>query len=725
MKVLFAVNNEDVSESIIKLYQKEYREIISGKNVYYFNAIIKELQRDQTYDRIVISEDLEPYTNNNFDIIDKFLFEQLDKISDEAISDGGTDIPIIFIATDRRSKSDNLLSKLFSIGVYDALLGPDRSMPEVCKLLNKPRTKKEAKTYYKIETEEVNYQAESEDSVSETELQNILTHYKKLGKNTERYVESFNNIASQYTDSQLRIISKFLPIGVRAVLEVESPKYQSIMTFGEGTYKKVSKKEVEKKDDLKIGFIETKETKTRPTKPVVIPSAVNTESVKKLNKKETQNLETTHQEITNQEIEQQIVEDTEEMYEEPQVENIVTATRGRPKKVVELEENDTDEEPVKKKRGRPKKIVEPGTEEIKIPKKRGRPKKVIESEEPMEGQENILPGFDEEVQEPILPEIEPVQSKQQEEPINLFNLVEENKEERRIENVQPQNESIDLTRLLTKDKKIVAFVGTSKAGTSFLVNNIADMLSRTGIKTAIVDLTENRNSYYIYTKNEEQLRRIASNCLEKVETGIVEGIEVSKNLTVFTSVPNQKIDVVDIDAVIANLIKQYSLVLLDCDFKTPNTYFELAQEIYLVQSMDILTIQPLTAFLRDLQSSNKLIPSKLKAVVNKSMKVRGLSTKAIIGGMSCYNNPEMSYMRELFDKDKIQVITIPFDEDTLSKYLSGMVDCFVSTSGYSKQFLGELKKLSDYVYPLITNKFKPEYTKRNKFAKKNNMENDV
>ena len=101
MKVLFAVNNEDVSESIIKLYQKEYREIISGKNVYYFNAIIKELQRDQTYDRIVISEDLEPYTNNNFDIIDKFLFEQLDKISDEAISEGGTYIPIIFIATDR------------------------------------------------------------------------------------------------------------------------------------------------------------------------------------------------------------------------------------------------------------------------------------------------------------------------------------------------------------------------------------------------------------------------------------------------------------------------------------------------------------------------------------------------------------------------------------------------------------------------------------------------
>ena len=142
MKVLFAVNNENISESIIKLYQKQYREIISGKNVYYFNAIIKELQRDQTYDCVVISEDLEPYSNNNYNAIDTFLFEQLDKISDEATAGKGGDIPIIFIATDRRSKSDALLSKLFSIGIYNALLGTDRNIPEICKLLNKPLNKK-------------------------------------------------------------------------------------------------------------------------------------------------------------------------------------------------------------------------------------------------------------------------------------------------------------------------------------------------------------------------------------------------------------------------------------------------------------------------------------------------------------------------------------------------------------------------------------------------------
>ena len=44
MKVLFAVSNDNISESIVKKYQKDYKEIISYKNVYYFNAILKEIR---------------------------------------------------------------------------------------------------------------------------------------------------------------------------------------------------------------------------------------------------------------------------------------------------------------------------------------------------------------------------------------------------------------------------------------------------------------------------------------------------------------------------------------------------------------------------------------------------------------------------------------------------------------------------------------------------------
>ena len=193
MKVLFAVSNDNVSSSIIKKYQEKYKEIITSKNVYYFNAIIKELQKDKTYDAVVIGEDLEPISNNNYDTIDKFIFDKLDNISDEAYKMSGEDIPIILICSDRRTKSDGLLIKLFGIGIYNALLGNDRNIDMVCNLINKPISKKEAKNYYKIDSEDVNYKPESESEVSENEIKNILNHYKKIGNNEKKGIESFES----------------------------------------------------------------------------------------------------------------------------------------------------------------------------------------------------------------------------------------------------------------------------------------------------------------------------------------------------------------------------------------------------------------------------------------------------------------------------------------------------------------------------------------------------
>ena len=62
--------------------------------------------------------------------------------------------------------------------------------------------------------------------------------------------------------------------------------------------------------------------------------------------------------------------------------------------------------------------------------------------------------------------------------------------------------------MLTGDKKIVAFVGSAKNGTSFTVNNLGALFAEMGIDTAILDLTENKNSFFIYTKNEEKLHMI-------------------------------------------------------------------------------------------------------------------------------------------------------------------------------------------------------------------------
>ena len=265
-------------------------------------------------------------------------------------------------------------------------------------------------------------------------------------------------------------------------------------------------------------------------------------------------------------------------------------------------------------------------------------------------------------------------------------------------------QSIDISSLLTADKKIVTFVGTSKNGTSFIVNNVAELLSTMGIKVAILDTTQNRNSYYIYTKNEEALRNIATNCITDLARGTANGINVNPDLTVFTSLPEENEAITYVDEILETLVKNYSVILIDCDFNTPIGYFKQSQETYLIQTLDILTIQPLTAFLRELKAKNILDEKKLKVILNKVVRVRGITEKTIIGGMAFYNDPAMSFMTELFDRTLIKHISIPFEENIYTKYLEGIINCEITLKGYSKSFMQILKELANMIYPLVSGK---------------------
>ena len=785
MKVLFAVNNESISEAIIKKYQQEYKEIISSKNVYYFDAITRELQKDKTYDRIVISEDVEPFTNNNYGVIDNFIFKRLDAISDEATTQAGQDIPIILICADRRTKSEDILVKLFGIGIYSALLGQDRTISKVCELLNKPRSKKDAKIYYRIDTDDVDYKSENEGDVNEVEIQNILAHYKRLGKNEEEYVKSFDNIAEQYTDAQLRVICKFLPLNVKAVLEANSQKYQELITFGTATpsrsqIKSKPSKYVPNQDyqirknknaknikaqaaNKKIDVLEKNIGKPELTKPVVIPTSIGNikKEDKQVESKATTPLQQTikqilqhpaqpvkqsvQQQAEHNEIKQETQENNLDHYE---IENILQSLE------TDISKQDNKEEAPKKRRGRPRKVQEEvKTEDSNAPKrKRGRPKKVQEQKKEKEEQAQetvdlfslganddnkdegglILPGLEEDTEETQASTTtnEPVDlfDLGNEENINLDNQVQSSSANEEYSNSQnyekqysmgnnanteqsrdlyninsaTQNNS-NLESLLSMSNKLVAFVGTSKNGTSFLVNSMAEILSKKGIKTAILDLTQNKNAYYIYTQNDEELRKIAFSCIENLQNGVVRGIEVSKNLTVFTTLPDRNQDFNNSQEILKTLMQNYSLVIMDCDYETNYSYFNYAQEIYLVQSYDILTIQPLTAFLRNLKAKNILAPNKLRIVLNKVLRVRSITDRVIIGGMSSYNDPSMSYMTELFDKDNVKYCTIPFDQEAYSRYLDGLVNCEVSTRAYPKNLMASLENLGNMIYPLLNN----------------------
>lgn len=761
MKVLFAVSNEEISESIVKRYQKEYKEIISYKNVYYFNAILKELQKDKNYDRIVISEELEAFTNTQYAQIDKFIFDKLDSISDEASNLKGDDIPIILICSDRREKSEEMLIKLFGIGIYNALLGNDRSVDNVCKLLNKPRLKKEAKIYYKVDSDDVSYQSENENDVSEVEIQNILAHYKRLGKDEKRYVDSFDNIASQYNDVQLRIITKFLPLNVRAVLEEKSTKYQQIISFNRKVSDNLRTQPVKQQaEGTSEKLLNNNNRENILSKPVVIPSSVNVNGIKKLTK--TKN-EVPPIDKENNQMENNFVKQVKPLIDEK---HPIIRPLELEKFEEEIEEPNIQqvEEP-KKRRGRPRKNPIPEVIDVQTPKRgRGRPKKNVIPEqqeeiilpgfdepedtvlpginEPQEDavlpvfneksedtvlpgfeepEDTVLPGFDEEPKDTVLPEVnkEPERTILPgfEEKTDYGNYSSYQKPNG-LQNTNTSFENVDISNLLSSDKKVACFIGTSKNGTSFIVNNLAQITSEMGIDTAILDTTKNRNSYYIYTKNEEDLRKIAMNSINNLVQGTANGIQAGRNLTVYTSLPDETEGIENAGAILQTLLKKHSLVLIDCDFDTPIEYFGKVQEIYLVQSFDILTIQPLTAFLRELKSKNILDQNKLRIILNKAVKLRGVNDKTIIGGMAYYNDPAMSFMTELFDKTTIRYITVPFNEEVYNKYLENIVDCEVSIKGYPKNIVQTLQKLSNMIYPLVSGKstYIPPRVEKNSFT---------
>ena len=551
-----------------------------------------------------------------------------------------------------------------------------------------------------------------------------MTHYKKIAGNEEQYVSSFEDIASQYTQTQLKIIAAKLPLNVRAVLEERSTKYQEINSFNNKISDSVrteKKKEVPGTSEVLLKNDRTKQL----TKPVIIPSAIDTSKKKKIMTKKNITTEETQRTIQPEYSEEENdvlqdipLEELPEIKDIPQEEYMPEVDFDE---MLENEDSEDEEEvieniqPTKRGRGRPRKnITEPIDDQPK--RKRGRPKKIMQEE--LEGEEEtVLPGFKEDEDETILPGFDDVEDtvlpgieneedddfNDRTQPVDnishqMANVNDTNEfdEFAKKENVEYPELDIDL--IMNQNQKLVAFVGTSKNGTSFLVNNVAEILSMNGIDTAILDLTRNRNSYYIYTKNDEQLRNKSNYITNNLKAGTANGIQEHKNLTIYTSPLEEDENLQAVEPIVETLINHHTVIIMDCDFTTPMKYFKYAQEIYLVQSMDILTIQPLTAFVRQLLDKGMFEPSKARVVLNKFIKTREITENILIGGMSIYNDAGMTVRKELFDRRNVPSIVIPFNLKSYLRYLDGLVTCDISLKGYDKEFINSLKNLASMVY---------------------------
>ena len=628
MKVLFAVSNEKITEQVVAKYQVMFNELLSYKEVYYYNAIVKELEKNKDYNAIVIDESLESVSNDKGD---QYLLNNLDAITDIAVNNENTQIPIILICKADRQPAEEFLEKIYKIGIFNALILKDRKISKICEYINNPRNKKDAKKYYQINVDDTEVVADTEhDSIAKTELKNILNYYAKLGNDTSKYSETFERIAEQYTDVELVYIIARFPENVKNVLMSENQRFRNLMSIDPS---KLQQMEQAKKQQEMI----------EKPKPVV------------------------HQEENTNTFTQEEAKDLNVSIEPKQEENIHIVSNE-----YDIEEK---EEQVHENKNV---AITPNIETQKV--------EVNNSNSINDINVNTNPTNTN------------VNYNQNQNTNNMnYNYVEQTPNMNRNMDVQVQNVANQVN-----SKNVFSFVGTSKNGTSFLVNSLAILFSSIGINTAIVDLTKNKNDYYMCTNNEDRLREIATLSIIKLEKGIAEGVQINKNLSVYTGLPTNDTNKLNSRAVIDTLKKNHTLILLDCDFETNLEYYTYSNQIFTVQSLDVLTMQPLTIHLKKLKELGIISDSKISIILNKEVPVKGLTKKLMIGGLSMYNSPNMEERVQLFNKDNVKVYSVPFDIQAYQKYLENIVHCKFEITGYPKKFITELQLIAENIYPEIT-----------------------
>ena len=620
MKVLFAVSNEKITEQVVAKYQVMYNELLSYKEVYYYNAVVKELEKTKDYNAIVIDESLESVSNDKGD---QYLLNNLDAITDVAVNNDNTQIPIILICKADRQPAEEFLEKIYKIGIFNALILKDRKISKICEYINGPRNKKDAKKYYQIDVDDTEVVADTEeDSIAKTELKNILNYYAKLGNDTSKYSETFDRIAEQYTDVELVYIIARFPENVKNVLMNENQRFRNLMNIDP---KKLQQMELAKKQQEAL----EKQKKAEAVKMQKENQAISVD----IEPKPEENMVNTPN-ISN---EYNIDEQKEEVASNNDIKPKVEQNQ------IEINSSNIDSN------------VNNVNTDVQVNNNH------IENNTPYINYNNQTTNM------------------------NMVN------------NPQVQNVTTQIN-----NKNVFSFVGTSKNGTSFLVNSLGILFSSIGINTAIVDLTKNKNDYYMCTNNEERLREIATLSIIKLEKGIAEGVQINKNLSVYTGLPTNDTNKLNSRAVIDTLKKNHTLILLDCDFETNLEYYTYSNQIFTVQSLDVLTMQPLTIHLKKLKELGIISDSKISIILNKEVPVKGLTKKLMIGGLSMYNSPNMEERVELFNRDNVKVYSVPFDIQAYQKYLENIVHCKFEIAGYPKKFITELQLIAENIYPEIT-----------------------
>ena len=801
MKVLFAIGDAVVSENIVKQYFSLYGEKLEYKNVFYFKALLEEVKRDKTYDRIVIAEQLEPPKSNVVDAIDQMIFNNIDSVTDEI-----DDSAIIFICSDGRNKNDTLIGRLFNIGIYNLLMGDERDIVPLCGLIKEPRNKKEAKEYLKSNpaiggTVEI---TKSADEVDEIDLLNISKYFNNL-RTREEYLEKFAIVEEQYNEKQLQTI-------VTALLKK--------LKRGEEIYKTLKSDSRFSKYCVVPGYDTLEDGNNNGTSPIKInkaaPSAVggilgflagkkmksNENKMAQMIDKEKDNIQIDiAQEDLKAQQEAQLKAQQEAMFRAQQEAQL----RAQQEAQLKAQQSDFGEY-ANKVSEESKDMMDKLQQEAKIQaeqlKRESEERRKAEREEKLRKEAELKAQQEAQLkaqqeaqlraqqeaqlkaqqeaqlkaqqeaqlkaqqeaqlkaqqeaqlkaqQEAQLKSQQEAQLKAQQEAqlkaqqevqqnngsvtfgaptVNIYTdyqqqpipqPVQQPNYEQSIyqqptyeqpmytqpnveesEQVQPVN--VPQLMVPADYKKVVAFVGTDKVGTTFIINSIASLMAMKGVKTSILDMTQNRGMYWYYNESAYKKMDVVSNCMTNLSNGVATPIQVGKykNMNLYTTVPGGKEDnrkSYRHRNLLETAKRECNLLIIDCDFTTPYEYLEAASEVYIVQDLDLIKVQETKNYFRELKT--RMIDwSKLRLVMNNVVKAKVSSKKIIKNALTYYSDPSMTFVED-FDEIK-KFVEIPLQIENYTNYIESMQDGKLNYDKFTPEFKQAMEQLSIMVYGMVS-----------------------
>ena len=268
MKVLFAIRDDNnIVDTIVRKYQRDYGKKIVYKEVNNFTAILRELQQNNNYDRIVISDDIDEKINKS-ENKSKLILAKLKSIRSVALKNN-KQIPIIFLSNNKKMNK-----YLYELNIYNGINGADITKKRIYELTIKPRNKSQAGDYYNIKDEVINKKKKisekdnkknvektmknnekntvenekrtvkskksKEKSINEEKNNNSVSDVEKavkylnqIGLDEEKYVKKFDNICSKLSKEDLKTVIKSLSLRTKKILKKNSSKYNKLTSITE------------------------------------------------------------------------------------------------------------------------------------------------------------------------------------------------------------------------------------------------------------------------------------------------------------------------------------------------------------------------------------------------------------------------------------------------------------------------------------------------------------